>query len=372
MAAELSEYGNNLRPDTGFQDKTPPVCTYLSSELARAGLTGNADAGSFVQVVRVDEGKVIAPRCSLSLDGKVAIPGTDFFPLVGCPDAHAGGSAGISLNERGLPWIYDLRYDLEGGKGNPSFDIRKTLATKTQEARAKGATALLLYNSSALPDGFSFDPADKKTVYALPIVYINKRLSAKVFKDPTAYVDVDLTVAIQDKAYNLYTVEGYLDNGAAKTVILESSYDTTAGAAALLALAQMVKNAGWKKHNYLVMAYHGGRQAEALGAYFAKHPGLQKERVDYVVDVEGLASPDPTRPELRVRAWQGRPDWKVTFSGRKEPYLKVVYEDVPGDTLGIPSGAITFSTGKPGIPGYDGEALAVRYVFTGLASVEKK
>lgn len=372
LAAELSQYGSDLRGDTGFQEKTPQACVYLSTVLARAGLTGSADAGSFVRVVRVDEGKVIAPRCSLSFDGRAAVPGTDFFPLVGCPDAHAGGSTGISLNERGLPWIYDLRYDLEGGKGNPAFDIRKTLAIKTEEARRKGATALLLYNSSALPDGFSFDASDKKTVYTLPIVYINKRLSAKVFKDPTAYVDVDLTVAIQDKAYNLYSVEGYVDNGASKTVILESSYDTTAGAAALLGLVHLVKHAGWKKHNYLVIAYNGGRQTEALDAYFAKHPALQKDRVEYVVNVEGLGSPDPGHPELWVKAWQGRPDWKTTFSGRKESFLKVMYEDAPGDTLGIPSGAIAFSIDKPGIPGYDGEALALRYIFNSLAAVEKQ
>ncbi|TDW99694.1 hypothetical protein [Dinghuibacter silviterrae] len=371
IATELSLYGQNLRPDSGLEDKTPPACTFMSTELARSGLTANGDAGGFLQVVHIDEGREIASRCSLSLDGKTAVPGTDFFPLVGSPDTHTGGSTGISLNEKGLPWIYDLRYDLEGGKGDPAFDIHKILMAKASEAKARGATALLLYNSSSLPDGFRFDAKDKHSSYVLPVVYINKRLSAKVFKDPTAYVDVDLTVATDEKAYNLYNVEAYVDNGADKTVVLEAAYDTTAGAAALLALARLVKHAGWRKHNYLVLAYTGGRQEEAMNAYFANHPGLQKEKVDYVVDVDGLASPDPGQPELTVRVWRGRDIWKKAFSGARETYLRVVYQDVPGDTLGIP-GVIVFSTGKPGAPGYDGEALALRYIFNSLASVEKK
>lgn len=372
LAATLSQDGNNLHPDTGMGGKTPGACAYLSTELARAGLAGNAEKGTYLQVVHVDEGKVIGAGCALTLDGKAAVPGTDFFPLVGCPDAHTGGSTGISLNERGLPWIYDLRYDLEGGKGNPAFDIRKTLITKTAEAKKKGATALLLYNSSSLPDGLRFDAMDKQTVYSLPVVYINKTLSSKVFKDPTAYVDVDLTVTTGERIYDLYDVEAFVDNGAAKTVILESAYDTTEGAAALLGLARLVKHAGWKKHNYLVFAYTGGRETQALEAYFDRHPSLQKDKVEYVVNVEGLASPDPARPELRVRTWQGRPEWKESFSGRKESYLKVVYEEAPGDTLGFASGAIAFSTARPGAPGYEGEALALRYVFNGLATVEKR
>src|SRR5262249_35793507 len=152
---------------------------------AQAGVNGSGENGSFTQVVHVDEGRVIGSHCALSLDGKTAVPGTDFFPLVGCPDAHAAGSTGVSLHERGLPWIYDLRYDLEAGKVD--------MVAKALEAKKKGATALLLYNSGSIPDGLKFDGSDKKTVYALPVIYINKELSAKAFRDQTAYVDVDLT-----------------------------------------------------------------------------------------------------------------------------------------------------------------------------------
>lgn len=363
LATELSQDWTHLGPDTPVGGKAPAAVVYMSDQLARAGVSGGGENGGFTQVEHVDEGKVIGSRCALTLDGKTAVPGIDFFPLVGCPDAHAAGSTGVSLHERGLPWIYDLRYDLEAGKLD--------MVAKALEAKKKGATALLLYNSSGIPDGLKFDGSDKKTIYALPVVYISKELSAKAFKDQTAYVDVELTVATQERKYDLYNLAGYVDNGAARTVILESAYDTTSGAAALLALTRLVKHAGWKKHNYLVIAYPGGRGQQALEAYFARHPDVQRDKVDFVIDVEGMANPDPSVPELTVRAWRPRQEWKSLF-GKRDAYLKVRYEEFPADTLDIPGGFLAFSTSRNGAGSYDGEALAVRYVFNGLTPMEKK
>lgn len=363
LAAELSQDATHLGPDTSSGGRAPAAVVYMSDQLARAGVNGGGDNGGFMQVVHVDEGRVIGSRCALSLDGKAAVPGKDFFPLVGCPDAHTAGSTGVSLHERGLPWIYDLRYDLEAGKMD--------MVVRAQEAKKKGATALLLYNSSSIPDGLRFDSSDNKTVYALPVIYISKELSAKAFKDQTAYIDVDLTVSTQERKYDVYNLEGFVNNGAPRTVILESAYDTTGGAAALLALTRLVKHAGWKKHNYLVIAYPGGWEQRALAAYFAQHPELQRDRVDYVVDVGGMANPDPSLPELNVRAWQPHQEWKSLF-GKKDAWLRVRYEETPGDTLDMPGGFLSFSTGRPGSGGNDGEALAVRYVFNGLSPLEKK
>ena len=91
------------------------------------------------------------------------------------------------------------------------------------------------------------------------MVYISKGLSNKAFKDPTAYVDVDLTVATREKKYNVYWVQGTINNNARRVIILEAAFDTAAGAAALLELARLVRQAGWKRHNFLFLAYQGGQ-----------------------------------------------------------------------------------------------------------------
>ena len=261
VAARLAEEAGNLQKDTGMAE-----CTYISARLVEAGVVGR------VRVNAVDDGRIIGPSCHLSLDGKKAIVGTEFFPLAGSPDAHASGSSGVSLNEGGLPWIHDLKDDLEAGT-----DIRKSLPDRVQEARRKGATALILYNSSAQSDGLNFD-AHAKATYVLPVVYITRGLSAKAFKDPTAYVEVDLTVSTAEKWYNLYEVEGYIDNNAPKTVLLEASLDSSTGSAALIELARMVRHAGWKKSNFLFVCY--------TGDYQARVPALKADSVQEVVNLD--------------------------------------------------------------------------------------
>jgi hypothetical protein len=348
IAGRLTEDMAGLRQDSGGE--TPGACSYLSAQFGAMGVEHS------LKVVSVDEGRVISPRCVLRLDGKIAAAGSDFFPLAGSPDAHTTGSSGISLNEAGLPWIHDLKYDLEGGKGTPSFDIRKVLVAKAREAKKKGATALLLYNSSAQPDGFHFDGADT-TRYAIPVVYINKELSNKAFKDPTAYVDVDLTVATQEKKYKVYSVEATINTGAQRAIILEAAFDTADGAAALLELARLVRQAGWKKHNYLFLAYQGGRATPPTGP------------VDCIVNVEGLGNPHPL---LNAGTSQAGGIWAEALKTKRDEYLQVVYG--PADTAGLPPGCglLRFSSERPGAPGTEGEALAVRYLFNVLSAAEKK
>jgi len=348
IAARLSEDIEGLRPDSGAG--APRACSYLSAQFGEMGVDHN------LKVVPVDEGRVIAAGCFLSLDGKAAAAGSDFFPLAGSPDGHTSGSSGISLNEAGLPWIHDLRYDLEAGRGTPSFDIRKALVAKAREAKKKGATALLLYNSSIQPDGFHFDGADT-THYAIPVVYISKGLSNKAFKDPTAYVDVDLTVATQEKTYNVYSVEARINTGAQREIVLEAAFDTVGGAAALLELARLVRQAGWKRHNYFFLAYQAGRATRPTGP------------VDCIVNMEGLGNPHPL---LNARTSQAGGAWAEALKAKRDDYLQVAYG--VADSAGVPPGCglLHFSSERPGAPGTDGEALAVRYLFNVLSAAEKK
>lgn len=360
LAARLAEDAAALEADSGRVDPggAPASCAYLSTQFQEMGL--GKKGNDYLQVEHVDEGLEIGPGCALSLNGKTAVPGTDFFPLAGSPDGHASGSSGISLNESGLPWIHDLKYDLEEGKGTPGFDIKQVLVSKAADARKKGATALLVYNSSGDSDNIIFDPRDKKTTFALPVLYINKGLSSKVFKDSTAYVDVDLTVRTREKMKSLYSVEGYVDNGAGSTVVMECCLDSAGGVPALMELARLVKGSGWKKHNYLVLGFTG---SDSL-------PG----KVDYVLNVSGIENPDPRNPVLRVRESGLRGQWKENVEKLKDAFLHVVYE---GSATGqaradAQTTSVFFDTGRPGSKGYEGEALAVRYVYKAMEATERK
>jgi len=350
-----------------------------TTQLEQTGIAREWERTSFARVTHVDEGKIISSRCLLSLDGKTSGAGEDFFPLAGSPDGHAEGSSGISLNEGGLPWIYDLKYDLEAGRGNPTFDIRKKLGQKAVEAKNKGATALLLYNSSKLADALTFDGKDKQAVYPIPVVYINKTLSSRVFKDPTAYVDVSLTVALDEKAYDVHSVEGFIDNGASRTVVIEASLDIGGGGAALIELAKLLKQGGFKKHNFLVLGFSKGQERAALLTCLIDQHALSADSVDYVVNIDQLGRMDPMIPELKVVGYHVPRGKDNIFSTVTDPHFQVVYRDSLGDrsvTVLPELPRFCFSTtATESVPmgnNYNGEALVVRYIFKAMEAADKQ
>jgi aminopeptidase YwaD len=355
----------------------PPVCLFTAAQFERMGMDREGDTNSYLKLIKLDRGMEIGGKCALSLDGKAVVVGQDFYPLAGSPNGHTEGSSGVSLNERGLPWIYDLRYDLETGKGAVPVNLYALLEKKSLEAKKKGATALLLYNSSKIADGLFFDVNDRSSVYAIPVVYIDKSLSSKVFKDATAYVDVDLTVATEEKDDYVHNVEGFINNGAHRTVILRASLDTAGCGAALIELARLVKQAGWKRHNYLVLGYSGG--LTEISNRRTVHPDGGLDSVDYRVDV-GRIVPDPANPVLMVSGFSASGKWEAVFNGVKDNYLHMRYVnggEVMAEGIPFKAGFPSFGMTVVGPPtgqeeNYDREALAVRYIFKLMEAAEKQ
>ncbi len=352
------------------QTSTPPApCMFAASQLAQMGLLGEADSGQFIKTLLVDEGKIIGSGCSLSLDGNSLKPGSDFFPLAGSPQGHAEGSTGVSLNERGLPWIYDLKYDLEAEKETPGFDMHKLLENKSLDAKKKGATALILYNSSKIADSISFEKNDSVSHYAIPVIYLTRTISKVVFKDPTAYIQVNLSVSIQKKQYYIHFVEGMMNNGAGNLVLLHASLDSAGSAVALVELTRLIRHSGWKQHDYLVIGYSGGVETDS-----AIWTRLPKEPVAYDLEVQRMI-PDPTKPQISVMAAFAEDKWEYLFHKAKDNYISLQYTKVtPTNHVVNNYPYFCFSTAGPVIPksqDYDREALAIRYIYKMMEAADK-
>jgi aminopeptidase YwaD len=368
IAGDMSQLGN----DSVCQGHTPTSaapapCLFVASQLAQMGLLGEADSGQFVQAQLVDEGKMIGQGCTLNLDGNPYRAGIDFFPLAGSAEGHVEGNAGVSLNERGLPWIYDLKYDLESAKDNPGLDLHKLLENKCLDAKRKGATALVLYNSSKISDNLSFEKGDTVSRYVLPVIYLTRHSSKVAFKDPTAYVQVNLSVSIPQKQYYIHFVEGMINNGAGNLVLLHASLDTAGSAVALIELTRLIRHSGWRQHDYLIIGYSGGVPTEAN-----VWSRLPKETVAYDVEVQRMI-PDPSKPQVNVMAVAAQNKWESVFQKTKDNYLTLLYtKSSPGSGPVYPY--LCFSTSGPVIPksgDYDREALAIRYIYKMMEAADK-
>jgi aminopeptidase YwaD len=225
----------------------------------------------------------------------------EYFPLAYSAATTASGSPAIALQERGEPWFMDLKEILESGSGNTHFDLEEAIREQVAVCAKKGATALILYNSSSkLSDKLVYDPGARPVAVSIPVVYITKEAKRKYLKDESASLDIKLKVGFAEKSRTEHNVVGFLDNGAATTVVIGAHYDyggganngdkgwadNVSGVAAAVELARMLKDSKLKGNNYLFVAF-AGEQKELRGSgYFVEHLPVDDSKVNYLIDMD--------------------------------------------------------------------------------------
>jgi len=192
---------------------------YITNQFVAAGLAPAGEGGGYVQSFEVNEGKQVNPSTQLTINNNKLSLNKDFFPLAFSPNIKTETSGTIALPESGTVWFWDLKETLEENKANPHFDLEEAIIKKVNNVAGKRAVALLIYNSSAIKDSLKFDPRSKTATVKIPVLYISREVKAKYLKDETAAADIKMEVVISDKKRTGHNVIGYIDNGAANTII---------------------------------------------------------------------------------------------------------------------------------------------------------
>lgn len=311
---------------------------YISNQFKGIGLTpkGTAD---FYQPFEVNEGKQIGTATSLQIDGNKLQLGTDFFPLVYSANASLEAMPSISLPEPKIPRFWDLKELLEENKSNPHFDLYTAIKNKIKTTQQKGGTALFIYNTSGVDDGISFDAGDRTEVAPIPVVYVSKAAAQKYFADASASLNIKLKTEVLTKTRSGKNVVGYIDNGAANTVVLgahfdhlgygedhNSSYvgsekqihngadDNASGTAALIELARLLKISKAKNNNYLFIAFSGEELGLYGSKYFVDHPTIDLSKVNYMINMDMVGRLNDSTHALTIGGYGTSPDWGATFA----------------------------------------------------------
>jgi aminopeptidase YwaD len=319
---------------------------YISNEFQKAGLQpkGSKD---YLQSFEVNEGKQINPGTYMSINGKNLLLNKEFFPLVTSPNVTIEALPSIALQEPGMPWFFDLKDLLDENAGNPHFDINEVLTKSTKEVKKKGATSVFLYNSSDKEDGIKFDPKDRSELLPIPVIYLTKEAANKYLHDPSAAVDIKLRTDIGEKKREGTNVVGYIDNGAATTIILGAHYDhlghgedgnsreierknqihngaddNASGTAAVIELARLLKNAKLKNNNYLFVAFSGEELGLYGSKYFSEHPTIDLNTVNFMINMDMVGRLNDSSHVLTVGGYGTSPAWGEIYAmtGKKKLY----------------------------------------------------
>jgi aminopeptidase YwaD len=351
---------------------------YIVEEFIKAGLEPDGQDAQWRQPFDVDDGKQIDPSTFFSINGTLLRLKDEYFPLAYCPNTSIDASTAIALQEDGVPWFFDLKDLLEENQQNPHFDLENAIREKVNEYRKKGATAVILFNTSSIDDNIFFNQKDRSEQESIPVLYINKEVYKKYLVDESESVDIKIKISLSEKKRIGHNIVGYVNNGASGTVILGAHYDhlgygedgnsmfhgkeklihhgaddNASGVAALIELAKLLKQSKLNKHNYLFIAFSGEELGLFGSKYFTEHPTIDLSKAVYMINMDMVGRLNDSSHVLTIGGYGTSPQWGELFSKHDEKkYFNLKYD--------------SSGTGPSDYTSFYRKDIPVLFFFTGL------
>ncbi len=323
---------------------------YICNQFAVTGLIPKGDNGTFIQEFVVNEGKQINKNTRFSLNGFNLVAEKDFFPFIFSANANVETMVSAGLQEPGKAWFWDLNEILEENKNNPHFDLTDAIKSKANDISNKGATALLIYNSSAITDDLKFEPKAKNETVKIPVLYISYNIKKRFIKDESATIDIKLTTDIGDNKRMGHNVIGFIDNGAANTVIVGAHYDhlgygedhtslytgttplihngaddNASGTAAIIELSKIIKTATLKNNNYLFISFSGEELGLFGSKYFTDHPAIELSAANYMINLDMVGRLNDSTHGLNIGGYGTAATWGELIT-EKDDFFKIKFD----------------------------------------------
>ena len=301
----------------------------------------------YPQAFDINDGKQIGTSYFIINNNNLAA-GKDFFPFPFSPDKKIETAPAIAIQEADMPWFIDLGETLEENKNNPHFDLDAYLRNNSKKAADRGASAVILYNSSSLPDNLAFNAKDKSEKLSIPVIYVSKEAAKKYFYDKIATLNIKLGTEIRAKKRIGHNVIGYIDNRAATTVILGAHFDhlgygedgnsmlrtgeklihngaddNASGTAALIELARILKTSKAKNNNYLFIAFSGEEMGLFGSKYFTENPTIDLATANYMLNMDMVGRLNDSTKVLAIGGYGTSPQWATVINkeDKKLPFV---------------------------------------------------
>jgi aminopeptidase YwaD len=350
---------------------------YISKQFQQAGLEPRGDANGWLQAFDIYDGKEVKSTSYLYFNGTPLKLNKDYFPLAFSANGSVNATTAIALPESGMPWFIDVKDWIEDNQDNPHFDLAAKIQQYAADAATKGATALLLHNSSLRTDEIEFDKKDKSPVAKIPVVYITHDAESKYLNDASASIETKLKIELGERKRKGHNVIGYIQNGVSNTVIIGAHFDhlghgedgnsflqndltqihngaddNASGTAALIELAKLLKRSKLKGNNYLFIAFSGEELGLFGSKYFTEHPTVELSKVNYMVNMDMVGRLPDSSKTLTVGGIGTSPTWTRTLSSLSNKSLVIKYD--------------SSGTGPSDHTSFYRKNIPVLFLFTGL------
>ena len=351
---------------------------YIADQFNAIGLAPKGSS-EFFQAFDINDGKQVNTGTSFSINGINLQTPTDYFPLPYSANKKIEAKPVMAIQEADMPWFIDLKDILAENKANPHFDLADYLYNNAKKAMDKGASAVILFNSSTDDDKLSFNAKDKAERLGIPVIYISKTAAEKYLKDRQTALDIKFTTDIGEKKRLGHNVIGFIDNNAANTVVLGAHFDhlgygedggsmhrtgekaihngaddNASGTAALIELARLLKSSKAKNNNYLFIAFSGEELGLFGSKYFTEHPTVELKSIDYMINMDMVGRLNDSSKVLTIGGIGTSPTWPEVLNSVRSQAFVVKYD--------------SSGTGPSDHTSFYRKDIPVLFYFTGLHS----
>jgi Zn-dependent M28 family amino/carboxypeptidase len=307
---------------------------YIENEFKKAGLTAVLPDGSYIQPFDVNDGKAVAPASHFIINGNDLALNREYFPLNLSANTSLEATTALALREKGGPWFLDLKEMLETNKNNPHFSLADGIKTEVEDIAKKGATGIIIYNSTSIDDELKFDAKSKEAAVNIPVLYIKKEAFSKYIKDETTTLDIKLKVQIEEKKRKGHNVVGYWNNNAATTIIIGAHFDhlgygedknsmytgtepmihngaddNASGTAGMLELSKLLTKSKFRQNNYLFLAFSGEELGLFGSKYFTENSPIDLKTANYMVNLDMIGRVSDSAHGLTIGGYGTTPTW---------------------------------------------------------------
>src|SRR5688572_15502304 len=185
---------------------------YIIAQFRKSGLQPKGDNNNWLQAFDIYDGRQVNSSSHLIINGHDLRLNDDYFPFPFSANASTEAAVSLALAEPEVPWFLNLKDMLEENKENPHFDLTGAIIAKAKHASSKGATALILYNTSGEADKLKFESKDRNEVLKIPVLYITADARKKYLADEEGNYDIKLKTDIGAKQRKGNNVIGYINN----------------------------------------------------------------------------------------------------------------------------------------------------------------
>lgn len=353
---------------------------YISDQFQNIGLEAKGNQGSYLQSFPIPDGKRLRNGSHVTLQGTSLTFTRDCFPLsISGNGSVEAKSVMVGVREKGQPWFMDLTPLQKENAQNPHFDLNGQLLEQTDNAKKKGATCVIWYQSdvsSGNPP--SFDPRYNGNTLDIPVLFLTQQAQQLIHFSYDKTYDVSLNIEVEKSFRTASNVIGFLNRSAPLTIVIGAHFDhlgygedgnsmlrsgppqihngaddNASGTSSLLELARLFsKEKSFRSFNILFTAF----SAEELGLlgsrYFVDNPTIELKNVDFMFNMDMVGRLHDSTRVITLGGYGTSPKWKDILD--------------KSDTKGLSLRFDSSGTGPSDHTSFYRKDIPVLFFFTGL------